>query len=122
MLVAPEIHELRFGSMTIRANLPVGWKVLNYKPNHHYIELEDDEGNTHRLLATDLIKGICSTCKQAIYVETRIGAMACPHCITGVVTWVWGNVKLSFVPEPGSRFVSASTTPLSSIEEEDTKP
>jgi hypothetical protein len=123
MLVAPEIHELRFGLMTIRANLPAGWTFLNYKPNHHYIELEDDQGNVHRLLATDLIRGVCAECGLSVYVETRLGAMACPHCVTGTVTWLWGDAKLSFTPELNSRFVSKSApAPAIPIEDEDTKP
>ena len=85
----------------------------------HWIELEDDEGKTHRLLATNLIKGVCESCGQATFVTTRLGAMACPHCVTGTVRWVWGEARMAFVPEPSSRFTS---TPPSMFEDEDTKP
>jgi hypothetical protein len=116
------LQELCFGDVRIRAQLPRGWRVVNYVTNHHYIELEDDQGNVHRLLATALIRGVCASCGLSVYVETRMGAMACPHCVTGTVTWLWGDAKLAFTPELNSRFVSSSATPKGSIEDEDTKP
>ncbi|APU88878.1 hypothetical protein Rctr197k_054 [Virus Rctr197k] len=119
--VAPAVHEHRFGSFVLRAHLPPGWRIRNYVKNHHYIELEDDQGKTYRVLAVDLIKGVCQSCSQEVYVSTRMGDMTCPHCTTGTVVWVWGEAKLSFVPEVGSRFTSVPP-PTSPIEGEDTKP
>lgn len=124
MSAAPKLlEEQKFGSMRLRANLPPGWRVVNYVANHHYIELEDDQGNTYKVMATDLIKGTCTSCKNSIYVESRIGAMACPHCQSGTVNWVWGEAKISFVPEPHSRFISSlPPAPKAPIGDEDTVP
>jgi hypothetical protein len=104
------VVEHRFGGVTLRACLPEGWKVRNYVKNHHYIELEDDEGNTYRVMATDLIRGVCIGCKMSFYVEARYGEMCCPHC-RGGVNWVWGDAKLAFVPEVGSQFKSSAPPP-----------
>jgi len=116
--------DLRFGNMRVRAVLPPGWRVVNYVPNHHYIELEDDAGNTYRVLATDLIKGVCRSCNLSVFVESRIGTMACPHCVTSTIEWIWGEAKIAFVPELTSKFVTSSPPPpVSTIgEDEDTVP
>lgn len=84
------------------ASLPQLKSVL-YVRNHHFIELTDEQGNTIRLIAKSMIRGLCKTCGQTIYAETRSGAMTCPHCF-GAVGWVWGKAQISFVPEDESSF------------------
>lgn len=91
--------------MKIRTNLPPEVHGFRYVVNSHFIELEDDKGNTIRLKAKSMLKGTCQLCGGSVLVESRIGSMRCPHC-GGEVEWVWGKAQLSFVPEAESDFVS----------------
>ena len=100
----------QFGAVTLRACLPRGMKVKQYVPNHHFIELEDADGNTVMLPAVSLIKGVCTICAQEMWVKSRLGDMKCLHC-QGTVNWLWGHGQLAFVPERESRFSSVPPPP-----------
>jgi len=78
--------------------------------NHHYVELEDPDGEIVRLPATSLVKGRCHDCNQVFFVESRIGAMNCPHC-GGGVEWVWGRARLVFIAESDARFSTVPPPP-----------
>lgn len=91
------------GDVTVRARLPLGWKVRNYVLNHHYVELEGPDGQVIRLDAKSLVQGTCKVCTATFYTETRMGDMKCPHC-SGEVVWVWGKARLAFLAESDSTF------------------
>lgn len=109
------------GTLEVRAVLPREIRSFLYVRNHHYIELTDAEGHTIKLVAKSMIRGDCKACSQPVYVESRIGAMTCPHCF-GSIGWVWGKAQMAFVPEVESEFITpASITPppLPNIDEEE---
>lgn len=102
-----QVSQVEAGGFVLRGVLPPGWKVTKYVTNHHYVELTGPDGQIVRLNALSLVRGECTDCGQAFYVESRIGGMVCPHC-QGGVEWVWGAARLSFVAETDARF---STVP-----------
>lgn len=83
--------------------LPSSVKEFTWRRNHHWIELEDEDGNRVRLEAISLIKGQCTACKLTVYAMSRYGRMVCPHCASRVA-WVWGRGQLAFVPEGETEF------------------
>lgn len=105
-----DITELEVEDRVVRARLPQGWKLRRYVANHHYVELEDPNGDVVRLPATSLVKGQCTDCNQVFFVESRIGAMMCPHC-GGGVNWVWGRARLAFIAESDARFTTVPPPP-----------
>lgn len=104
-LVLEKPQELMVRGFRVRAQLPLGYKLRDYVPNHHYVEIEDPNGNVHHMPAVELIEGKCRTCSQVFFVKTRQGDMTCPHC-RGGVDWVWGEARLAFVPETAAHFTS----------------
>jgi len=89
----------------IKTILPEQINGIMYILNHHYIELTDKAGNTTKLLAKGLLRGECTDCQQAFYVESKIGDLICPHCGKNNVKWAWGTVQVGFVPEQESAFL-----------------
>lgn len=107
-----DLAEFHIGDRVVRARLPAGWKLRRYVANHHYVEIEDPNGEVVRLPATSLVKGECRDCSQVFFVESRLGAMTCPHC-GGGVSWVWGRARLAFIAEAEAHFQSIPPAPPS---------
>lgn len=93
---------------SVRASLPSHVRTFSWTRNHHYVELEDVDGNRTRLEASGIIIGKCTGCHARVAVFTHSGAMICPHC-TGRVKWAWHRPQLAFVPEHRSTFMGVDT-------------
>ncbi len=90
--------------MKLTTDLPEEIKSFSYVKNHHYIELEDNSGHKHKVMATGLRKGICQRCSFIFYSEINPGDIRCPVCVSLSVEWTWGNLQLCFIPETPSMF------------------
>ncbi len=93
-------------TITIKAHLPEGTKGIAYAKNHHWIELVDEEGNTHRLPATALVMYRCSKCSETWFRTINRGSTPCLECGYDRVEPVWRVPQLAFVPEDSSEFKS----------------
>ena len=91
---------------TIKTHLPESVKAFHYVSNSHDIELTDENKNIIKLIATGLIRGKCESCNQVIYVESVIGEMICPHCMSSSIKWTWEQLQIGFVPEEKSEFMA----------------
>jgi len=98
------VTAFQVGSMKLAADLPQHVHLMKYVKNHHYIELEDKEGNKHKVNATGLLKGECQACHYVFYSDTNRGDIVCPACQSPGVVWHWGRLQLCFIPEEPSDF------------------
>ena len=90
--------------MKVSTDLPVEIHRFVYVKNHHFIELEDKEGNRTKLNASGILIGDCQSCKEKCIALTNNGNMACTHC-GGPVKWAWNKPQLAFIPESESTFL-----------------
>ncbi len=88
----------------VTASLPECVRSFAWIRNHHYVVLEDQEGNTTKLDATALLLGTCVECEEKVVALTNSGAMMCTHC-GGCVKWAWSKPQLAFIPEHESKFM-----------------
>jgi len=91
-------------SIRIRTHLPktVGFK---YKPNHHFVELEDSEGNVAHLPAHGVMAHGCGDCNMQWLTMTNMCSF-CPSCGSSNVVRRWGALQVAFVPEKESSFIA----------------
>jgi len=61
-------------------------------------------GGVPKAVTKSQIMGTCERCNQEFFVVSRVGELVCPHCKNPKVKWVWGNLQIAFVPEPGGEF------------------
>jgi hypothetical protein len=99
--------------MKVSAFLPSQIRGFRYVTNHHYVELEDKEGNVVKLPAKTLLKVACdrSPCGFSFFVEseTTFNLPVQCHC-GGKLVHAWGSGQLAFVPEGESRFTPPAQT------------
>lgn len=96
--------------MKISADLPSFAHSFRYVKNHHWIEIEDKDGNKTKLNATGILVGACADCKERCVALTNQGNMTCTHC-GGSVAWAWSRPQLAFVPEKESTFLGWTKPP-----------
>lgn len=89
---------------SVRASLPKGIRSFTWVRNHHYVELEDANGNRVKLNADAVLIGECEACKERCIALSNTGAMMCTHC-GGCVRWAWSKPQLAFIPEQESKFM-----------------
>ena len=91
-------------AMKVTYNYPRGARTkFAYGPNHHYVDLEDEDGNKSHLPAQDLMRCECTSCTMVFWVHSNLGEMSCPHC-QGTAKKTWGKLQVAFVPEDESKF------------------
>lgn len=90
--------------MKHNVNLPDEVKRFTYVKNHHWIELEDTQGNVTKLTPTALMMGKCKVCTEVNIALYRMGEMRCTYC-GSEVEWAWSRPQLAFVPEKESDFM-----------------
>jgi len=92
--------------MKITYQGPEGIKSFRYGPNHHYVELEDPDGNTAHLPATDIMKIDCSSCDMSFFVKSNYGLRTCVYCSAPAeqLNKSWGKMQVAFIPEDESAF------------------
>jgi DNA-directed RNA polymerase subunit RPC12/RpoP len=96
----------RESTMKIRANLPDDIHGFRYVTNSHFVEVEDENGNTAHLLPTGIVKYKCEGCDTEFFMGSNHGVVKCPVCGLQKAKPCWGKVQLSFVPEKESDFKS----------------
>lgn len=94
--------------MNISANLPNSVHGMRFVKNHHFVELQDVDGNKIVLDATTILLGDCTACAQRVAAFTNMGAMACTHC-GEAVKWRYVKPQLAFVAENESQFLGWDT-------------
>lgn len=82
----------------LTAKLPANVRRFTWVRNHHYVEVEDEQGNKAKLHAGGLVRGECTKCKAVVFATRNEGAMVCPHCLSPVM-WAWSKPQLAFLPE-----------------------
>jgi len=92
----------------IVTSLPASVKGFHFVKNHHFVELEDSEGNKIKLNAAEILVGTCTGCTQQCVALVNSGAMMCTHC-GGNVKWAWSRPQLAFIPEHESQFMGWAT-------------
>ena len=90
--------------LKLTTSLPNEVKSMCYVKNHHYIELEDCDGNKVKLNAIGILVGTCISCKCQCVALSNQGNMWCTHC-GGPVKWSWTKPQISFLPEHESKFM-----------------
>lgn len=82
-------------------NLPANPDVkgVRYVKNHHYVEVELDDGTKHRCMAKARMRCRCPACEAVFEVESNLGIMCCPHCGAHPVEEQWGESQLCFLPD-----------------------
>lgn len=89
----------------VSANLPPNIRAFTWVRNHHYVKLEDEQGNEVKLHAGGLLRGVCVSASQhVVFAATHEGAMICPHCLSAV-KWQWTKPQIAFVPEHEATFM-----------------
>lgn len=91
------------GIVNVKAALPATVRRFSWTRNHHFVELEDEHGNTVKLHAGGVLRGECTACKSVVFATTHQGAMVCPHCLSAV-KWAWSKIQLAFLPEEQAKF------------------
>lgn len=89
--------------ISAKAHMPASIRKFSWTRNHHFIELEDEQGNTVKMLAGGILAGECTECKAAVIALQHSGSMRCTHC-GGAVKWAWSKPQLAFIPEHESEF------------------
>ena len=101
----------------ITYKLPDGIKGFRYVKNHHYVELEDDHGQSVHLPAEGIMRHACLKCQFSWWTVTN-QCQFCPTCGHTEVVRKWGKLQIAFVPDKESTFIPAedlldqSTGPL----------
>lgn len=90
---------------SVRIVPPEGVRSFAWHRNHHFVELEDRDGNRTKLDAGGVIIGICDMCQARLIAFSHSGAMACTHCLSTNVKWAWMKPQLAFIPEQESQFM-----------------
>ena len=90
--------------MKIQTKLPDGVQSIKYVKNHHWIELEDCEGNKTKLNDNGMIRYECPGCQFYCYTDCNRGILLCPVCRTVNLTKQWQLLQVCFVPEKESNF------------------
>lgn len=90
--------------MKVVTDLPPQIKAFSYVKNHHFVALEDTDGNKTKLNASGVLIGDCVECKEKCIALTNTGNMTCTHC-GGAVKWAWNKPQLAFIPEHESMFM-----------------
>jgi len=102
-----------------------GVQSFKWVANHHYIELEDKDGNITKMPATALLKCSCRDpyCGMVFFVSSNMGPLKCPHCGSEAEK-EWVRPQLSFVPQERSDFSIGMTADIEEEVdlEEDTDP
>ena len=88
----------------ISTHLPATVRSFTWVRNHHYVELEDVDGERTRLDATTILLGDCTVCKERVVALTNNGEMTCTHC-RGAVKWRYARPQVAFIAEHESRFM-----------------
>lgn len=91
-------------SMKIRTHLP-RWLGFKYMPNHHYVELEDSDGNKAHLPAHGIMHHDCNACRAKWWTESNVCSF-CPSCGSQDVSKKWGRLQVAFMPEAETDFAS----------------
>ncbi len=90
--------------VSVSASLPSTVRSFTWVRNHHYVQLEDEKGNTIKLHAGGVLRGECTECKAISFCTRHEGAMVCPHCL-GKMSWEWSKIQLAFLPEHEAQFM-----------------
>ncbi len=88
---------------SVTANIPTSVRRFSWVRNHHYVELEDEQGNKAKLHAGGMLRGVCTKCNELNYAASNQGAMICTHCL-GPVKWQWTKPQIAFMPEHEATF------------------
>jgi RNA polymerase subunit RPABC4/transcription elongation factor Spt4 len=91
--------------VNIETQLPSTFHSFEYVKNSHFIRLTDDDGNSTKLNAKDIIQFTCNKCKNVFWMGTN-QASNCPTCLSNELNRDWVNLQLSFIPERESEFKS----------------
>jgi len=92
--------------MKLTTNFPEQVRAVTYVKNHHYLELEDNDGNRVKLDASGVVKYECKKCGFIFLAFENHGDLACPDCgEIGMAKPTWLVPQLSFVPERPCKFV-----------------
>jgi hypothetical protein len=92
----------------VTTKLPANVRSFMWVRNHHYVQLEDEEGNTVKLHAGGLLRGVCTQCNEVNFASSNQGAMVCTHCLSPV-QWQWTKPQIAFVPEHEAKFLGFDT-------------
>ncbi len=92
--------------MNVSAKLPDEVRSFRFVKNHHYVALEDADGNKMQLDAATIMLCDCvdAACAQRFAVFTNTGAMVCPHC-KGPARGRYVRPQLAFIAESESQFM-----------------
>ena len=94
--------------MKISVNLP-NVNSFKYVENHHYLELEDKNGNSTKMLPRHFCKYVCEKCKIEFFMCSNYGKIRCPCCGDFTVASAWGSLQIGFMPEQESEFDGLTT-------------
>ncbi len=92
----------------VTAKVPTSVRSFKWVRNHHYVEVEDEDGNKTKLHAGGMLRGVCTKCAEINYAATNQGAMVCTHCLAPV-KWQWTKPQIAFIPEHEAQFFGFDT-------------
>lgn len=96
--------------MIVTVNVPTAVKGFRFLKNHHFVELQDADGNKIVLDADTILLGDCTACQAKVAAFTNAGTMTCTHC-GGAVKWRYVRPQLAFIAEHESKFMGWDAEP-----------
>ena len=90
-------------SVVITTDIPGEVKSFHYVRNHHYLKLQDREGNEALLLEYGVIMYSCEACGFRWWSEENRAAV-CPCCCCEEIKQQWVSPQVALLPEKESGF------------------
>lgn len=87
----------------IESNIPNDVKSFEYGKNHHYLRLQDGDGNETVMVEYGLIKYQCEKCRFIFFALTH-QANHCARCGYSGLKPQWTRPQVALVPEQESDF------------------